>query len=127
MSLSMSQRRALSALLTSKSLKEAAAQAKISSRTLRSYLKDAEFRCEYGEVMAQLVADAAAQARHGMGEAVGVLRSIMADADAPPSARVSAARTMLESGTTLIELADLESRISDLENRMEDGADEQKS
>lgn len=117
MSLSMSQRRALSALLTSKTLEEAAAQAKISSRTLRSYLKNAEFRCEYGEVMAQLVADAAAQARCGMGEAISLLREMLADTDAPPNVRVAAARTLLESGGKLIEMQSLESRIAALEER----------
>lgn len=117
MSLSMSQRRALSALLTSKTLEEAAAQAKISSRTLRSYLKNAEFRCEYGEVMAQLVADAAAQARRGMVEAISLLREMLGDADAPPGVRVTAARALLESGGKLIEMQSLESRIAALEER----------
>lgn len=123
MSLSMSQRRALSALLTSKTLEEAAAQAKISSRTLRSYLKNAEFRCEYGEVMAQLVADAAAQARRGMGEAISLLREMLGDADVSPNVRVQAARTILESGGKLIEMQSLEARIAALEER-EGRADE---
>lgn len=121
--LSASQRRALQSLLVSRTLEEAAKRSKLSSRTLRTYLKDAEFRGEYDAIMAQIVSDAAAQARRGMGEAISLLREMLGDADVSPNVRVAAARTLLESGGKLIEMQSLEARIAALEER-EGRADE---
>jgi hypothetical protein len=49
------------------------------------------------------------------GEAVETLRSVMQDAEAPASARVSAAKAMLETAVKGIEIEDLEVRIATLE------------
>lgn len=48
-------------------------------------------------------------------EAVETLRSVMSDSDAPASAKVTAARTVLEFAKNNIELADLEERLKALE------------
>lgn len=114
-------KRALAALLTASTIQEAAAQAKVSYPTLRRWLKsDEEFRGEYEAVLREATEGAAAQARQGMGEAIVTLREIMGDTKAAPNARVSAARTLLESGGRLLELHDLEGRMAELERLMED-------
>lgn len=110
------QKRALVGLLTASTLREAAAQAKVSYPTLRRWLaEDKEFRAEYADALRELVESAAAQARQGMTEAVGVLREIMADVEAAPNARVAAARTVIDGGTRLIEMQSYETRIAELE------------
>jgi hypothetical protein len=49
------------------------------------------------------------------GEAVETLRSVMQDADAPASARGSAAKAILETAVKAGELEDLEARLAALE------------
>lgn len=110
------QKRALAALLTSTTIQEAAAQAKVPYSSVRRWLKsDEEFRGEYEAVLREATEGAAAQARQGMGEAIVTLREIMGDTKAAPNARVSAARTLLESGGRLLELQELEGRMRELE------------
>jgi hypothetical protein len=50
-----------------------------------------------------------------MGEAVAVLREVMSDAEAAPGARVTAARTVIDGGARLVEMASYEARIAELE------------
>ena len=49
------------------------------------------------------------------GEAVETLRQVMQDPEAPASAKVSAARTILETAVKAVELEDLEEWIAYLE------------
>ncbi len=49
------------------------------------------------------------------GEAVETLRQVMQDPEAPARAKVSAARTILETAVKAVELEDLEERIAYLE------------
>ena len=110
------QKKTLACLLAASTVREAAAQAKVSYPTLRRWLKsDEEFRGEYEAVLREATEGAAAQARQGMGEAIVTLREIMGDTKAAPNARVSAARTLLESGGRLLELQELEGRMRELE------------
>ena len=110
------QKRALACLLTAPTVQAAAAQAKVPYSSVRRWLaENKEFRAEYEAVLREITEGAAAQARQGMGEAIVTLREIMGDTKAAPNARVSAARTLLESGTRLIEMQSYETRIAELE------------
>ena len=51
------------------------------------------------------------QVQQATGEAVATLRQVMQAADAPASAKVSAAKTILETAVKAVELEDLEARI----------------
>ena len=55
------------------------------------------------------------QVQQATGEAVATLRKIMQAADAAASAKVSAAKTILETAIKAVELEDLEARIAALE------------
>lgn len=115
------QKKALAALLSASTKQEAAQAAGISYATLRRWLaQDTEFRQAYNEELQSVVERAAVQARQGMTEAVSALREIVADGEATQSTRVSAARTILESGAKLVELADIEARLDALEKNMEE-------
>ena len=110
------QKKTLACLLAASTVREAAAQAKVPYSSVRRWLaEDKEFRAEYEAVLREITAGAAAQARQGMGEAIVTLREIMGDTKATANARVSAARTLLESGGRLLELQSLEGRMAELE------------
>ena len=112
------QKKALAALLSASTVRDAAAAAGISYATLRRWIaEDGDFRREYKAGLQSIVESAAAQARQGMGEAVEVLRGIANDSEAPVNARVSAARVLVENGPKIIEVQDFEARIERLEAR----------
>jgi hypothetical protein len=62
-----------------------------------------------------VVQHAITQVQRATGEAVETLRSVMQDAEAPASARVSAAKAILETSVKGIEIEDLAARIAALE------------
>jgi len=62
-----------------------------------------------------VVQQAIVQVQHATGTAVQTLLAVMQDANAPASAKVSAAKTILETAVKAVELEDLEVRIAALE------------
>lgn len=110
----------LSALIATKTISAAAATAGVSERTIYSRLADDDFRAEY-ERRQSMTLDAACKALQGaMTEAVEVLTSIMKDADTGPTARITAARNVLDYGVKLTELTDLAARVAALEAAREE-------
>ena len=113
--LSRKQDQALTALVTCPSITEAAAQCELAEVTLRRWLKQDGFQAAYREARRAVVQHAIVQVQQATGEAVETLRSVMQDNESPASARVSAAKTILETAVKAIELEDLEQRIMVLE------------
>lgn len=113
------QRRALAALMTTRSRDEAASVAGVAPRTLRSYLADPGFRAAYDALLDASVDSALDSSRAGLSEAVDALREIVADSDATASARVSAARAVLEFAAQLTEARDFDRRLRALEGGVE--------
>lgn len=109
------QEQAIAALVTASSLADAALQAGIGERTLLRWLKEAVFQTAYREARRQIVHQAIAQVQQATGTAVATLVTIMQTADAPASAKVSAAKAVLETAIKAVELEDLEGRIAALE------------
>ena len=105
----------ISALLTAPSLAAAAQQAGLSEVTAWRWLKDATFQATYREARRAVVQHAIAQVQHATGEAVATLRTVMQDSESPASARVSAAKAILETAVKGIDIDDLEVRIAALE------------
>ena len=101
------QQRALTALLTCRTRRDAARAAGLDPRTVRRYFEDAEFVAAYKRELSGLIDDAAAQAKRALSPALGVLQEITEDAAQPASARISAARCILEYGLRLTEIADI--------------------
>ena len=97
------QRKAIAALISEPTKKAAAAKAGISESTLRSYLADAEFQKEYNKAFSDLLISATRQAQASLSPAVKVLREIFEDDEQPSSARITAARSILEYGLRLTE------------------------
>jgi len=105
----------ISALLTAPSLATAAQHAGLSEVTAWRWLKDATFQAAYREARRAVVQHAIAQVQQATGEAVETLRNVMQDSESPASARVSAAKAILETAVKGIDIDDLEVRIAALE------------
>jgi hypothetical protein len=113
--LSHKQERAIAALLAAPSVTAAAQQIEVNENTLLRWLKDAAFQSAYRDARRAVVQHAIAQVQRATGEAVETLRNVMQDLEAPASARVSAAKAMLETALKGIEIDDLAARMAVLE------------
>ena len=114
--LSRKQEQGIRALLLQPTLVDAATAIGVDERTLRRWLRDdAVFQMAYREARRAVVQHAIVQVQRATGEAVETLRSVMQDAEASASARVSAAKVILETAVKGIEIEDLEARITALE------------
>ena len=101
------QTKAIAALVSEPTKKAAAEKAGISESTLRSYLADPDFQKAYKAAFADLVSDATKQAQRSLSPALKTLREIVEDAEETATARISAARSLLEYGLKLTEINDI--------------------
>ena len=115
--LSRKQELALAALLTCSAITDAAKQCGIGEVTLHRWLKDATFQAAYRDARRAVVQHAITQVQQATGEAVETLRRVMQDPEAPASAKVSAAKNILDTAVKAVELEDLEARITALEQQ----------
>ena len=119
---------AISALLGAPTVQEAAQVAQVGERTLWRWLQEPEFQRAYMQARRQVVSQAVARLQQATGEAVEGLQEVLKNDDASSSAKVSAARTILELSFKALELEDLEARITELEEVLKDeGKHEKKS
>lgn len=107
--------KAIAALLTCKTKAQAAAQAGISPRTLRSYFEDPEFVSAYRDAFGSLVEDATRQAQQTISPALDTLKEIMQDKSETGPARVSAARAAIEYALRLTEANDIVQQLRELD------------
>lgn len=109
--------RALQALLTTNSIKQAAVKAELSERTLYGYLHDdAEFIQQYTDAKSALVDEAAEMLKRNIAPAVETLRQLLDDEKTPAGVRVQACRGILDYSLKLIETNDILKRLEALEN-----------
>ena len=116
-SLSAKQEKALSALLTEKTLSNAAAKADVSDVTLWRWLKDDVFRAEYRRLRRDAVEQSAAQVQTATSEAVETLRRNLSCGN--PSAENAAAKMILEHAAKSVEILDVIERLEIIENALE--------
>lgn len=113
--LNQRQQAALRALLTNPTRATAAAAAGIDEKTLRKYLRNGEFLAAYRAAFDDLVDAATRQAQQAINPALSTLTEICQDYDTGPTARVNAARALLEYAARLTEVNDLAARVAELE------------
>lgn len=113
--LTRKQDQAIAALIACPSILDAARQSGVAVETLYRWLKLETFQTAYRDARRQVVQQAIVQVQQATGEAVTTLRAIMQDGTAPASARVSAAKTVLDTAVKAVELEDLEQRLAALE------------
>ena len=106
---------AVSALITSASIAEAARLAGVGERTLYSWLTDKTFQEQYRTARREVVNQALAQLQRVSSIAVNTLSEIMEDTKAPAGSRVSASKAVLELAIRAVELEDILQRLEALE------------
>ena len=112
--LSPKQEKALVALLDCGEIQQAAARAEVSDVTLWRWLQQAEFQRRYREARRQLVETAVAQLQGDCTTAARVLREVAEDTAAPASARVAAAKAILEQSIAAVQLTDLQAEVEEI-------------
>ena len=117
--LSAKQHRALGALLSEPSIRQAAIVAAVPEKTLHNWLKNADFDAAYRAARRDSVAQATARLQYASSAAVTVLCQLMARDTVHASIRLGAAKTILELAIKAIELDDLAARIDAMEARFE--------
>lgn len=89
---------ALAALLTSSTITAAARQSGVSETSLRRWLKQPDFRRRYWKARRNVLNDAIGRLQIATEQAVEALVSLVADAEAPGTVRVAAAKVIFELG-----------------------------
>ena len=106
---------AIAALLTQRTIEDAARTAGISTRALMRWLKIPEFQTAYRDARRDVFSQTIARLQQASGAAVSTLLKIMVDPKPPPSTRVRAADTVLNHTKHAIEIEDIEARVAELE------------
>ena len=107
----------LAALMTARTIKAASQASGVGLRTAFRWLRDPAFKAELTQKQDSELGQVTRLTVAAMTDAVETLRSIMADDSTPATARVAAARAILESCVRFAELIDLTERVAALEAR----------
>jgi len=113
--LNSNQKRALTALLSSPSIRAAALACKLSERTLYGYLQLPDFKAELRARQDAVLLSVTSGLAGLSGSAVEVLQGVLSDPDTSASVRVRAALGWLSEVRRGIELEALADRVSQLE------------
>jgi hypothetical protein len=118
--LSHKQEKALASLLALGEVKAAAKDARVGETTLWRWLKDETFARAYREGRRKVLEASASRLTADSAAASRVLLQIAEDEKASASARVAAARAIIESAVKTVETLDLEPRLKEIERRLEE-------
>lgn len=113
--------RAIVALLNSPTRAAAAEASGVGVSTLRRWLQDPEFKSAYNTALTELLEDVTRQAQRSLSPAIKALAEIVEDEGQLATARISAARSILEYGLKLTEVADIMTRLIALEESLGGG------
>jgi transposase-like protein len=105
---------AIAALLTQRSVEEAARVAGIGSQTLSRWMKDPEFAAAYRKARCAGRQQAIARLQQASGAAATALLKVVFDPGAPAAARLKAADRVLSHGRAASELEEIGARLSAL-------------
>jgi hypothetical protein len=106
---------AIAALLSQRSIEEAARVANVGTNTLLRWLKIPEFLTAYRDARRTVVSQANARLQQATSAAASTLMKTMVDPNAPASCRLRAAESILTHAAKAIEIEDIEARVADLE------------
>lgn len=112
---------AILALLTEKTLKDAADKVGIGETTLWRWMQEDKFKEKYQEAKSQAVSHVTARLRQSMTIAVDALIEMAENPNTPAMARANASRTLLEYGFKAHEMEDLQTRVEQLEEQFKEG------
>ena len=107
----------IACLIAQPTITLAAQEAKISQSTMFRWLNDSDFQAAYRKAKREIVNHALTQVQKSVTKAVETLLDVMGNGIVE-SAKVSAAKTILELAIRAVEIEDLEERLEALEERM---------
>ena len=117
---------AVIALLTHRTLEEAARSIGITTQTLFRWTKIPEFAAEYRAARRAAYWQSIARTQQNSGLAVSTLLRVMMEPGTPASTRVRAADSILGHAARGMEIEDIEARVALLEQSMESDAKKSK-
>ena len=106
---------AIAALLSYRSIEEAARSINIAPNTLLRWMKDPEFDAAYRRARRTAFGQSVARLQQGSAAAVSSVLKIMVDTSTPASTRLRAAEVVLTQTAKAIELDEIEARVTELE------------
>ena len=106
---------AIAALLSERSLQDAARVADVGVTTLLRWLKIPEFRDEWLRARREVVAQATARLQQATGAACVTILKLMTDPNVPPLVRLGSAKSVFEYAFKGIEAEDITMRVAELE------------
>ena len=106
---------AIAALLSQRSIEEAARFAGIGATTLLRWLKRSDFRDEYLKARREAVAQAGARLQQATGAAGVTILKLMTDPNVPPGVRLRSAECVFDYAFKGIEVEDIGMRVAELE------------
>jgi transposase-like protein len=106
---------AVAALLSHRTLEEAARAVGVAPNTLLRWQQDPEFDAAFRKARRAAYGQCTARLHQASGAAVSAVLKIMVDPSAPASTRLRAADIVLEHTAKAIEIEDVEARVSALE------------
>jgi hypothetical protein len=113
--LGVKQEAAVLAMLTARSVEEAARVAGVAPRTLYRWLKQKEFDAAYREARRAAFGQAIARLQQMSGAAISVLGKVLVDPNTPASTKVRAVDSVLNHAAKAMELEDIAVRVAALE------------
>ena len=114
------QEEAIAALLSQRSIEDAARACGLGARTLLRWLKLPEFNAAYREARRAAFSQSIARLQQATTAAVSTLLKVMVDPNTPASTRVRAADSVLDHSAKSIEIEDIEARVAELERATEE-------
>ena len=113
------QEEAIAALLSHRSVEEAAKSIDVAPKTLLRWLQEAEFRKAYRTARREAFGQATARLQQATGAAATTFLKLMVDPNVPPAVRLRAADSVFNHSAKAIEIEDIEARVADLERAAE--------
>ena len=110
---------AIGALLSQRSIEDAARTTGIGVATLMRWMKIPEFNAAYRDARRAAVSQANARLQQATGAAAATFLKLMVDQNVPAACRIRAAECVMNYSTKAIEIEDIEARLSELEKAAE--------
>ncbi|PKM82563.1 MAG: hypothetical protein CVU89_03420 [Firmicutes bacterium HGW-Firmicutes-14] len=117
--LTKEQIKAIVALINNRTIREASQESGVSEASLYRWLKQEDFRESYRKARSELIGQAVTLLQKGCTEAYKTLEAIHKDKESPATARVTAARTVLETAFKTYEQDEIIQRLERLERYLE--------
>ena len=110
---------AIVALLSHRSIEDAARAVGVAPKTILRWLKEPDFDAAYRQARRDAFSQSVARLQQASGAAVSTLLKLMVDTNTPASTRARCADSVLSHTAKAIELDDIEARLTGLERASE--------